>query len=195
MVRRCRKGVLHRTAQRPGATAPRKSVLVTPHQVVGADRPVRMRCDGRLAVISPGSRLQSPSRRHRRGARPAGLEYGDYMKKSKEKGRAPASGRSASVVARGSAAIKKHIEALSKFSPHQIADLMGTAKGVRRLAGCFRGGRYKDLPAPKFSEIVEAVPGRLNDEELAKVLSGGTPTEWGPWRHAAAKLMARRRAK
>lgn len=95
------------------------------------------------------------------------------------------------VLPRGSAALEHHVAKLSKLSMEEIEELTQSDEGMRQLSGSFYDLPVRKVRSPKFSELVAAVPGPMTDEEYAKVLSGGTRHEWGPWRRLGLRLMAR----
>jgi hypothetical protein len=88
--------------------------------------------------------------------------------------------------------MERHIETISNLGMDEIDELMTTDDGMRQLAGPLYDLQVPQIRSPKFSELVAAVPGRMTDEEYAKVLSGGTPQQWGPWPALAKRLKARR---
>jgi hypothetical protein len=96
--------------------------------------------------------------------------------------------------ARDEAALDQHIEEASKLSVDEITELLRTDAGTQQLRGPFNDTKVGHVRMPIFNEVDVAVPGRMIDEEHAKILSGGTRHEWGPWRRFAKRLMARRRS-
>lgn len=95
--------------------------------------------------------------------------------------------------ARDEAALERHVEETSTLSADEIIELSGTDTGMRQLLGSLQDIEIGRVRMPKFNEVVVAEPGPMTDEEYAKVLSGGSRHQWGPWRRLAKNLMARRR--
>ncbi|TDU25910.1 hypothetical protein DFR24_4356 [Panacagrimonas perspica] len=85
------------------------------------------------------------------------------------------------------------MDSLAGLSLEEIEELMRSDTGMQLLIGPHREPTARQVHIPKFSELVAAVPGRMTDVQFAKVLSGGTPLQWGPWRRLAEKLMARQK--
>lgn len=79
-----------------------------------------------------------------------------------------------------SAAVLLHVRRLSKLSMDELEQLTTTDEGMQKLTGPL-ADLEADVPTlPLMSDVVEAKPRRLTPTEYARVLSGGTPREWGP---------------
>lgn len=99
--------------------------------------------------------------------------------------------RVAAIAPRDEADLERDVDAISKLSMEELEELMRTDEGVRQFFGPLHDPVLAPTRPPKFSKIVEAVPGRLTREELLRVLSGGTRSEWGPFRRIAKRLTRR----
>lgn len=80
------------------------------------------------------------------------------------------------------AAAMKHIQNLSRLNLDELMTLMDSEVGMRTLQGPLVDMQNHPLQIPRFDELVAAKPGRMTRLELARVLSGGTRSEWGPAR-------------
>lgn len=93
------------------------------------------------------------------------------------------------------AAVEQLIDQISKMGMDEIEDLTRIDVEILQIEGSYCAGPLENIRLPAFDDVVEAIPGRMTDDEFAKVLSGGTRQEWGPWRQLAEKVMARRQPK
>lgn len=79
-----------------------------------------------------------------------------------------------------SKAVMEHVDGLTKMSIDQIEAAMRTEAGMRKLRGPLARAASDATHLPAISEVVEAVPGAMTDEEFARILSGGVRQGSGP---------------
>ena len=77
-------------------------------------------------------------------------------------------------------AVTAHVSDLAQLSMDQLSELTSSDEGMRRIEGLLSEMGREPVELPQFDEVEAAKPGRLTRVELARVLSGGTPRQWGP---------------